>query len=177
MTSLFPIVGWSRIENVEADAALSRWKHYLGPCNRPFGKISFGLFHFDELVSVAVAATIVKNSCYGYPRKEVTELARCCSAPEHRDMTRVTVRLFRSTVAEEWGRDYWPIRAILSYSRKDRHLGDIYRFDGWRKHADTRASKVGPGSHHSTAGKEIPAKALWVWDLPTVDEQAGQEGE
>lgn len=163
--SLFPLVSWNRIENREADRALTEWGHYLGPCNRPFGKMSFGLFFFGELVSVAVAATIVKNSCYGYPRKSVTELARCCSAPDRRQFTRVAVRLFRETVVPEWYREYWPIDAILSYSRKDRHLGDIYRFDGWKLVAETRASRVGPKSHHSTPGKEIPAKKLWVWDV------------
>lgn len=162
---MFPLVSWNRIENAEADAALTLWNHYLGPCNRPFGKMSFGLFVHGELVSVAVAATVVKNSIYGYPRKSVTELARCCSAPNRRQFTRVTVRLFRETVIPEWYREYWPVSAILSYSRKDKHLGDIYRFDGWKLHMETRASRVGPGSHHSTAGREIPAKKLWVWDV------------
>jgi hypothetical protein len=164
--SMFPIVAWSRIENAEADARLSAWRHYLGPCNRPFGKISFGLLYDGEIVSVAVAATIVKASCFGYKRTEVCELARCVSHPKHADMTRVMVRLFRKTVGQEWAQEYWPIRSILSYSRKDRHLGNIYRFDGWRRVTDTRASRVGTGSHHSTPGKEIPAKTLWAWDIP-----------
>jgi hypothetical protein len=166
MQPLFPLVSWHRIENRDANQHLSEWFHFLGPCNRPFGKQSFGLYLQERLVALAVSATPVAPTCAGFDRRTVVELARLCAHPEHRDMTRVALRLWRVTAAAEWTRDYWPVIAYVSYARKDRHTGDVYRFDGWEKAKDARASIVTAGSHHSTPGP-IHAKTVWVWRLPT----------
>lgn len=163
--SLFPIVAWERIPNGDANRRLIDWEHYLGACNRPFGRISFGLFYDGELVSVATAAFLVKRSIYGFRRVDSLECARLCTHPAHRDLTRVCLRLFRKTAPSEWAREYFEPIAILSYHKKDQHSGDIYRFDGWRFVRHTRQSKVGPGSHHSTVGRLIPAKGLWCFPL------------
>ena len=162
--SLFPLVAWERIENRLADEALSVWGHYLGPCNRPFGKQSFGLYVLQQLAAVALSASPVPTSCAGIPRKQIVELARLCAHPDHRDMTRVALRLWRKTACAEWSREYWPVTAYVSYARKDLHTGDIYRFDGWERAKDARASVVTAGSHHSTPGP-IHAKSVWVWRL------------
>ncbi len=162
--NLFPLVSFERIEDQEARRALIEWDHYLGPCNRPFGKQSFGLYVLQDLVAVAVSASPVAPSCAGLSRKTIVELARLCSHPGHRDMTRVALRLWRKTAGEEWGRKYWPVSAYVSYARKDRHTGDIYRFDGWTRAKDARASVVTAGSHHSTPGP-IFEKSVWVWTL------------
>jgi hypothetical protein len=139
---VFPIGSLERIENREADNRLIRWGHYLGACNRPFGRQSFGFFWDGELVGVAVSATTVKSSTYGFPRTQVCEFARCCSHPDHRDLTRVLVRLYRKVAADEWTREYWPASALLSYSNRARHEGDIFRFDGWARYMETRWVKV-----------------------------------
>ena len=104
------------------------------------------------------------TSCAGIPRKQIVELARLCAHPDHRDMTRVALRLWRKTACAEWSREYWPVTAYVSYARKDLHTGDIYRFDGWERAKDARASVVTAGSHHSTPGP-IHAKSVWVWRL------------
>ena len=162
--TFFPLIAWERISNTEANAKCVEWRHYLGGCNRPFGRISFGLFVCGELVSVAIAAFLVKRSIYTFARTDCCELARLCTHPDHRDMTRVALRLFRKTIAEEWTRAYFPPQALLSYHRRDTHKGDIYRFDGWMFLRWTRAGRVGEGSGHSTP-QIIHAKGLWCYPL------------
>ena len=162
--SLFPLVAWERLDNWKAHIALVEWGHYLGPCNRPFGKQSFGLYLDGNLVSVAVSASPVAPSCADLARKTIVELARLCTHPDHRDMTRVALRLWRKTAAAEWSRQYWPVVAYVSYARKDLHTGDIYRFDGWERAKDARATVVTAKSHHSKPGP-IHAKSVWVWRL------------
>lgn len=161
---MFPLVSFERIENHEANDRLVRWGHYLRGCNRPYGKQSFGLFFRGELLSVAVSATLVKNSCFGFKRKETCELARLCTHPNYRQLTRVCLRLWRECAALEWS-EYWPVLQLASYSRRDQHTGSIYRFDGWTHFCVTRASRVGAGTHHSTAGREIPSKDFWIYPL------------
>lgn len=162
--SLFPLCSFERIDNHEANCKLVEWGHYLKGCNRPYGKQSFGLFFKGKLVSVAVSATLVKSSCFGYKRTETVELARLCTDPSHRAMTRVCLRLWRECAADQWA-EYWPVKQLASYSRRDRHTGSIYRFDGWQHVCITRASKVGNGTRHSTAGRDIPSKDFWVYRL------------
>lgn len=164
MSNFFPLVAWDRIANSEANAKCEEWKHYLGGCNRPYGRISFGLFVGGELVSVSVAAFLVKASIYTFGRTDSCELARLCTHPEHRDMTRVALRLFRKTIGDEWTREYFPPTALLSYHRRDTHKGDIYRFDGWTFLRWTKAARVGEGSGHSKP-QTIHSKGLWVYPL------------
>lgn len=52
-TNLFPPVAFDRILPDQADEALVDWGHYLGPCNRPFGRQDFGLTVRGDLVSEA----------------------------------------------------------------------------------------------------------------------------
>lgn len=164
--SLFPVASWERIEDRDANRYLIAWGHYLRGCNRPYGKQSFGLFLRGELVSVAVSAFLVKRSIYGFERTRTIELARLCSHPEHREMTRVALRLWRESAVAEW--PYNSADALLSYSRRDMHTGSIYRFDGWKHIATTRASRVGLKSKRST-GREIPAKDLWCFPPEAAD--------
>jgi hypothetical protein len=141
--NLFPLVAFDLIDNTTADAALIEWGHWLGGCNRPFGRQSFGLFLEAELLAVCVSASTVNETCGGLPRGEVVELARLCSRPDHRDVTRPALRLWRKVAPITWGRCYWTVRACVSYANAIRHKGDIYRFDGWKKVADVKASGGG----------------------------------
>lgn len=163
--SLFPLASWERIENRLADARLIEWQHYLGACKRPFGRQSFGFYLLSELRGVAVSACTVGQTCAGRERNTVVELARLCVHPGHRDLTRIVLRLWRLTAAEEWMREYWPVKALVSYAQTNRHNGDVYRFDGWQRWGETRASKVGQGSHHSTPGTIIEKKSVWVYPV------------
>jgi hypothetical protein len=157
---LFPLLTWDIIPNSDADKALEQWGHWLGGCNRPFGRQSFGLFLDGYLVSVAVSASTVNAKCGGFDRKDVVELARLCSDPKHRDMTRVALRLWRKTAAKAW--KYWEVRAYVSYSNSARHTGDIYRFDGWKKIGDVPGGVAGGGWNR---GKTYHAKGVWVFEL------------
>ncbi|MDG6938620.1 MAG: hypothetical protein JRN42_08820 [Nitrososphaerota archaeon] len=162
--SLFPLVSFDLVGNELADRMLEEWGHWLGGCNRPFGRQSFGLFLEGEgLVSVAVSASTVNGTCGGWPRGEVVELARLCSRPDQRWATRVCLRLWREVAPRTWGTKYWPVRACVSYANALRHKGDIYRFDGWRKVAETKGSTGGGGwSRPRKAGEP---KTVWVWKL------------
>lgn len=159
---MFPLFSMERIDRRECNEWLSIWGHRIGPCVRPFGHQSFVILKHGEPVAVAHSATLVRNSVYGFERKRTVELARLCADPKHREMTRVMLRLYRAIAREEWAREYWRADHILSYARLDWHSGDLYRFDGWRKVTDTRASAVTTGSRHSKP-QQIFAKRLWVW--------------
>ncbi len=156
-----PLIGFEGVSNEDADARLVEWGHWLGGCNRPFGRQSFGLLLNGELVSVAVSASTVNARCGGFGRQECVELARLCSHPDHRDLTRPMLRLWRKVAPTCW--PYWPVRALVSYADSTRHKGDIYRFDGWRKVADVRGGTAG-GSWQR--GKKYAAKTVWTFELP-----------
>lgn len=159
--SLFPIAVFDAIDNTEADDALRQWGHWLGGCNRPFGRQSFGLFVAGSLVSVAVSASTVNGTCGGWPRGQVVELARLCSEPSQRWATRVTLRLWRELAPRSWGSSYWPVVAVVSYANAVRHKGDIYRFDGWTKVADVKGS--GGGGTWTRPRKDGEPKSVWVY--------------
>ena len=161
--SLFPIATFDVIDGVRADAALVAWGHYLGACDRPFGRQSFGLEVAGELVGVAVSASTVGVTCGGYPRDQVVELARLVTNPSHRWATRVGLRLWREIAPKCWSSEYWPVIACVSYSDSTKHRGDIYRFDGWTKVADVPGSS---GGGTWSEAKPRTAKAVWVYRLP-----------
>ena len=78
--NLFPLVSFDVIGNRVADAKLLEWGHWLGGCNRPFGRQSFGLFLHNEVVSVAASASTVNARCGGYARGECLGLGRGSAA-------------------------------------------------------------------------------------------------
>lgn len=158
--TLFPLASFDRIDNVVADNRLLEWGHYLGDCNRPFGRQSFALFVGGTIVSVAVSASTVSATCAGRPRETVLELARLCTEPNARWATRVCLRFWRELAPSHWR--YWPVQALVSYQSAIRHTGDVYRFDGWTKVADTPGSSGG-GTWASK--KEREPKALWIYEL------------
>lgn len=159
---MFPLVAFDLITNDFADQLLKDWGHWLGGCNRPFGRQSFGLSIEGEVLAVAVSASTVGASCAGFARKQCVELARLCSAPPHRDLTRPTLRLWRKVAPVAWERSYWRPLALVSYQNAVRHTGDIYRFDGWRRAAEVKGS-TGGGTYSST--KKAEAKAVWVFEI------------
>lgn len=170
--SLFPLVSFQAIDNPEADDALKRWGHWLGACNRPFGRQSFGLFLGCHLVAVAVSASTVNARCGGFNRCEVVELARLCADPCHRDMTRVALRLWRKMAPACW--TYWQVVALVSYANAIRHKGDIYRFDGWTKVAEVKGGAPGVRKTNWKRPRTAPyeAKTVWVFDLRAKEEIA-----
>lgn len=163
--NLYPIVAFDLVPNEQADAALVDWGHWLGGCGRPFGRQSWGLTIHGQLLAVAVSASTVNASCGGYRRGEVVELARLCSHPQHRDLTRVALRLWRKVAPRAWGATYWPVRAAVSYANAARHRGDIYRFDGWRKVADVPGGNAGVNSGWTRPRQNYEAKSVWAFDL------------
>ena len=106
----------------------------MGGCNRPFGRQSFGLqIQGLGLVSVAVSASTVVGRCADYDRQEVVELARLASHSGHCWASRVCLRLWREIAPVAWADQYWPVKALVSYSNNARHTGNLYRFDGWKR--------------------------------------------
>lgn len=162
-----PFAAFDLIPRHAADELLVEWGHWLGGCSRPFGIQAFGLAIEGTVLAVAVSASTVQASCGGYARQEVVELARLCSHPNHRDLTRVALRLWRKIAPITWSRAYWPVRALVSYSNAARHSGDIYRFDGWKRIADVRGGVAG-GSWQR--GKAYEAKAIWAYELAPASE-------
>jgi hypothetical protein len=166
---MFPLVSFDLIPNEQADGALTEWGHWLGACNRPFGRQSFGLHVHNELLAVAVSASTVNASCAGLPRGEVVELARLCAHPHHRDLTRVALRLWRKVAPECWSRTYWPVRHLVSYANAIRHKGNIYRFDGWTKAAEVRGGRAGVNTGWTRPRQNYDPKIVWVYALTAID--------
>jgi hypothetical protein len=164
--SLFPVVAFDLIDNRSADRALEQWGHWLGGCNRPFGRQSWGLTVHGVLAGVAVSASTVNATCGGFERREVVELARLCAHPSHRDVTRVVLRLWRKVAPGAWGAEYWLVRALVSYANAVRHRGDIYRFDGWKKVAEVASS--GGGGTWSRPRRPGERKTVWAFELGGV---------
>jgi hypothetical protein len=164
---LVNIIRYNRIDDELADRMLVAWGHWLKGCSRPFGRVSSGLFLYDELVAVAVSASTVNASCGGYPRQRCVELARLCAHPQHRDLTRVALRCWRVTAASEW--PYWLADVLVSYQNAIRHTGDIYRFDGWIKVADTKGSTG--GGTWSRPRKSGEPKAVWAYPLAAAERE------
>jgi hypothetical protein len=158
---LISIASFGLCEHDEASDALTRWKHFLGPCDRPFGMISYGLWWESDLVGVAISASTVNGACGGYERKEVVELARLCCHPQYRDLSRVILRLWRKAAFTDWEK-YWPVTAYVSYANAIRHTGNLYRFDGWTKIADVRGGTAG-GNRAGT--KTYEPKSVWTYPL------------
>jgi hypothetical protein len=162
---LLPLVAFDRIPDGDADRCLVAWGHWLGGCNRPFGRQSFGLHLADEgLVSVAVSASTVNATCGGYERSEVVELARLASRPDCRWATRVCLRLWRQVAPGCWAGAYWPVRACVSYANTARgHTGDVYRLDGWRLLGEVPGGVAGG---NWTRGKRYDPKSVWAYEVP-----------
>jgi hypothetical protein len=160
--SLFPLATFERIDNAVADRRMLAWEHYLEECDRPFGVQSFGLFVAGELISVAVSASTVSKTCAGRDRQTLVELARLCTHPDQRWATRVCLRLWREIAHRDWSKRYWPVDALVSYQSAIRHTGNVYRFDGWTKVADTLGS-AGGGTWSEPKARE--PKALWLYEL------------
>ncbi len=159
--NLFPLVAFEITADCEVDQLLVDWGHWLGGCNRPFGRQSFRLVVGGRgIVAVAVSASTVNKTCGGFDRKDVIELARLCSKPSEEWATRVMLRLWREVAPKVW--PYWVARALVSYSNSVRHTGNIYRFDGWRKVGEVPGGVAGG---NWTRGKRYDPKAVWVWDL------------
>ncbi|HUT92317.1 MAG TPA: hypothetical protein VMY37_22675 [Thermoguttaceae bacterium] len=169
MNTLFPIVTFDLIDNEEADARLVQWGHYLGACNRPFGRQSFGLRVYGELVSVAVSASTPNKKCATFARQEVVELARLCTQPERNDLTLVCLRLWRQVAAETWldadFKGWESIRAYVAYQNAVRHSGEIYKHDRWRFAKAVPGGRSGPNATW-TRNREYDPKNIWVYDLP-----------
>lgn len=161
---MFPLISFDIIDHRTADAMLAEWGHFLGGCKRPFGRQSFGLHLEGELIAVAVSASTVNKKVAGQRRDECCELVRLCAKPGHQDITRPTLRLWRKVAPIAWGRQYWPVRYLVSYANSLRHDGEVYKFDGWSKVRRVRGGKSGPNAKW-TRKKAYDPKTVWMYPL------------
>jgi hypothetical protein len=168
--TMFPLVSFDLIDDALANQKLVAWGHWLGGCDRPFGRQSFGLVVEGELLAVAVSASTVNETCAGFARQESVELARLCADPGHRELTRPALRLWRVVGPRAWARRYWPVRVAVSYQNAVRHTGDIYRHDGWVRVKHVRGGKTGPNASWSRS-KEYDPKWIWVWPLDAKERE------
>lgn len=157
-----PLVVFGFIDDAEADRLLVEWDHWLGGCGRPFGRQSFGIVIDGEILSVAVSASL-RWPVAGYKRDEVVELARQASHPDHSNLTRVCVRLWRIIAPREWSMKYWHVRACISYQNAIKHTGNIYRFDGWKKVKEVKGGVTGRNARKGR--QKYDPKNVWAYDL------------
>lgn len=151
-----PIAHVEAIEMSTCNAALTRWGHQMGPCNRPNGFLwGHGLFEHGELVAVTVSSALINETCAGLSRVEAFELARLCASRPH--LCRVMLRLWREFVFPPLCRVHgW--QWAISYQDQGLHTGNTYRFDGW----------VQLGQSHSgtdtRSGRKGRNKTIWGWN-------------
>jgi len=160
----------------QCNTALEEWGHYLGPQKGPRMVLWYAVYVGSELASVAVSAAPRGATCAGHDWREVVELARLCSAPDHRDMTRVCLRCWRKVAAQHWADRYHKtIRILAAYSDSTRHPGNIYRFDGWRLHDEKL--RGGGGQTCGRLPQTVAPKKLWVYELaePAMTKQLSWE--
>lgn len=161
MAGLYPL-GSTVAALADANRLLvHRWRHRLGPVNRPFRSESFVLELQGEPVAVAVSASTVSDTVAGYRRDQVVELARLAGEPW---ATRVMLRLWREACAPLWAS--WPVLAAISYSHNAMHRGDLYRFDGWERITDAAGRSGGGGAwtrRRDASDVARGAKTLWCW--------------
>lgn len=170
------LFGWSDdpvrvidLSRAEGNDLLTRWGHDLGPCNRPFGQDQWGLVVNGSMVSMAVTASTVSSTLEDergmtWGRKQLGELARICSHPDHSWATRPMLRLWRCVLVHRWAG--WPVQMAVSYASPGK-AGHIYRHDGWTLVRVCKPASPGKGSTWAK-GSATDAigdgrKTLWVY--------------
>jgi antitoxin VapB len=148
-----PRFTFERVDNHEADLALTLWGHKMGMCNRPIGLVqSHGAFLDGELCAVTVTADLVRETCAGFNRAQAIELARLCADRPH--LCRPVLRLWREFIFPCYGKSW-----AVSYQDKKLHNGDTYRFDGWVKLGASRS-----GNDTRGEGRKGRSKIIWGWN-------------
>lgn len=135
----------------DAKRLLTQWFHQHGPISRPVRTDAHLVRAHGEPVAVLTTSELVCPPVAGeFYRDDAIELSRlCCADPS---WSRVALRLWRNTVFPMYRR-----RWAVSYQDTALHRGDLYRFDGWIRLADTR-----PGADRRTGRKPTP-KVVWGW--------------
>lgn len=150
-----PIAHVAAVEIDVANAALNRWQHRMGPCNRPNGHLwAHGLFEHGTLLAVTISSSLIRESCAGLDRSQAFELARLCA--ERPNLCRVMLRLWREFVYPPLCRAHGWSWAV-SYQDESIHTGNTYRFDGW-----VRLGRSRSGTDRRT-GRKGRNKTIWGW--------------
>ena len=158
----------AEIGKADANALLQHWGHPLGSWRRPFGAQYFGLAVNGEAAAIAVSGSTVGATSAGFKRREVVELGRIARAPQHPGVMRVMLRLWRDYLAQRWERDYWPVKAAVSYALPGK-AGQTYRLDGWKFHGLCKPWTYGGGYSNPSAANSMAdgVKRLYVYEYPT----------
>ena len=162
---LFPIAALQPCDYDQANTLLLAWGHKMGPIHRPpeYGFWAHQLLHEGKPVGLSVAAALVRDRVGGglghLTRGNTIELARVCA--ERPGLCRVMVRLWTQFVFPTLGKP-----CAISYQDSSMHRGDLYRFDGWERLAEVRAS----GTDQRTGRKGRP-RVIWGWPVGASAEQ------
>lgn len=150
-----PLLHVEGIELQTANALLVAWRHKMGPCQRPMGRVvAHALFHHGVPVALTIAADLIRETCAGYTRAEAIELARLCAAREH--LCRPMLRLWREFVLPDLQRA-GGYSVAVSYADQALHSGNVYRFDGWEAVAESRSGT------DQRSGRRGRRKTIWQW--------------
>ena len=168
---LFPLASLVDCDPAAVNDLLVTWGHRMGPCERPagFGFWAHQLLHEGQPVALTVTAALVRERVGGglqhLTRANTIELARVCAVRP--GLCRVMVRMWREFLFPTFGKPH-----AISYQDSNLHRGDLYRFDGWQRLAEVKAS----GTDHRTGRKGRP-RVIWGWphqELPTKKETHAQ---
>jgi hypothetical protein len=160
--SLFPMVALEPCRLDVANDLLVRWEHRMGPINRPNNDTqAHQLLHEGEPVGIVTTSWLVREWVGGglthLTRENTVELSRLCAARP--GLCRVLLRLWREFVFP-----VLPYAAAISYQDAAQHTGNLYRFDGWKRAALSRA-----GGTDQRSGRKGRDRWVWVWPPEAAD--------
>lgn len=164
-----PLVSFDRITLDEGNRCLAAWRHRMGPLTRPpeYGCWVHGLRHNGELVAVATASSLIRETCAGLTRAEAVELSRLCASRP--GLCRVALRLWREFVFPALARSRG-VQWAVSYQDADLHSGNTYRFDGWVPLGRGQSGAVDPRS-----GRKGRRTRIWGWHPDAAARAARKE--
>lgn len=158
------IVRSAAINLPDANHALVRWAHKMGPLHRGNQSATcHGLFHMEDLVAVTTVSTLIAPVVGGglsrLTRENTCELSRLCAARS--SLCRIAIRIWREFVFPTLG-----FANAISYQDADLHNGNTYRFDGWYRAAFAHSGK--------DTRSQRPGRDKWVWCWPVPKEEPAQ---
>lgn len=126
-----PFISFDLIDRDQMNHHLVEWEHQHGAINRPTYKepIDFALRIDGRPVAVIAADSLIRETC-DLTRNDAFELSRLCSAPGHRGISSLAMRMWRAfaytAIVRAWNTPW-----VISYQDATRHVGNLYRYDGW----------------------------------------------
>jgi antitoxin VapB len=156
-----PYISFDLIGRDELNRCLRAWGHKMGPLQRPLFKApcDYVLRLRGEPLAVVASDTLIRPTCE-LTRGTAFEMSRMCSAPGHRGISSLMMRMWRAfaypQIVRAWGAPW-----VISYQDAVGHTGNLYRYDGWLLIGYSVSGKDPRALPGTTA---VRRKKIWAWN-------------